>query len=70
MLLTCENFRIKNFLKTVRLLVQHRPPPQFNTSVEHKDHTFSALKIPQFNTLLNSTPKTPQFNTKTPSIQH
>ena len=29
--------------------VQHRPP-QFNTSVPHKDHTFSAPKIPQFNT--------------------
>ena len=32
--------------------------PQFNTSVPHKDHTFSARETPQFNT------KTPQFNTK------
>ena len=34
--------------------VPHRPP-QLNTSVSHKDHTFSAPKIPQFNT------KPPQF---------
>ena len=38
--------------------VPHRPP-QFNTSVPHKDHTFSAPEIPQFNTPLSSTPKTP-----------
>ena len=34
----------------------HRPP-QFNTSVPHKDQTISAQKIPQ-------------FNTKNPSVQH
>ena len=31
--------------------------PQFDTSVLHKDHTFSA-------------PKIPQFNTEKPSVQH
>ena len=36
--------------------VQHRPT-QFNTSVPHKNHTFSA-------------PTIPQFNTKNPSVQH
>ena len=36
--------------------------PQFNTSVPHKDHTFSAPEIPQFHT------KTPQFHTKTPQF--
>ena len=53
----------------------HRPP-QFNTSVQHQDHTFSAPKVPQFHTKNpsvppppSSTPKTPQFNTKTPSVQ-
>ena len=29
--------------------VPHRPP-HFNTSVQHKDHTFSAPKIPLFDT--------------------
>ena len=32
-------------------------------SVQHRDHTFSAPKIPQFNT------KIPQFHTKQPSVQ-
>ena len=46
--------------------VPHRAP-YFNTSVPHKDHTFSAPKIPQLNTT------TPQFNlqlspTKTPQV--
>ena len=36
--------------------VPHRPP-QFNTSVLHRDHTFSA-------------PQIPQFNTRNPSVQH
>ena len=36
--------------------------PQFHTSVPHKDHIFSAPKIPQFNTEI------PQFNTKTPQF--
>ena len=39
----------------------HRPP-QFNTSVPHKDQTFSAPKILQFHT------KNPQFHTKNPSV--
>ena len=39
--------------------VPHRPP-QFNTSVPHKDYTFSAPEIPQFKT------ETPQFHTKKP----
>ena len=38
------------------LSVPHRPA-QFNTSVPHKDHTFLALKIPQ-------------FHTKNPSVKH
>ena len=42
--------------------VQHRPP-QFNTSVPHKDHTFSAPKMPQFNT------KNPSFPPP-PSVPH
>ena len=46
--------------------------PQLNTSVPHKDHTFSAPKIPQFHTKnssvqyknpLTSTTKAPQFHT-------
>ena len=46
--------------------------PQFNTSVPHKDHSFSVPKILQFNTKnlsvqhqnpLSSTPKTSQFHT-------
>ena len=57
--------------------VRHRPP-QFNSSVPHKDHNFSAPKIPQFHTKnpsgppppLSSTSKIPQFNTKTPSVPH
>ena len=52
--------------------------PQFNTSVPHKDHTFSVPEIPQFHTKnpsvqhtpLRSTPKTPQFNTKTLLVRH
>ena len=35
-------------------------PPQF--------HSFSAPKIPHFNTPLSSTPKNPQFKTKDPSV--
>ena len=65
-------FSTKNFkfLKTLKLELFGRPfslrneypsvphtRPQFNTSVPHKDHTFSA-------------PKNPQFNTKNPSVQH
>ena len=38
--------------------------PQFHTSVPYKDHTFSAPKIPQFNT------KIPQFHTENPSVPH
>ena len=57
--------------------VPHRPP-QSNTSVPLLDHTFSAPEISQFNTKnspvqhnpLSSTSKTPQFNTKTPSVPH
>ena len=61
-------------------------PPHSNTSVPHKDHTFSAPKILQFNTKnlsvqhqnpavphqkpFSSTPKTPQFNTETVSLPH
>ena len=36
--------------------------PQFNTSVQHKDHIFSALKIRQFPTKNSSVQETPQFN--------
>ena len=58
--------------------VPHRPP-QFNTLVPHKDHTFSAPKILQFHTKnpsvqhqnpLSSTPKTPRFHTENPSVPH
>ena len=45
-------------------------PPQFNTSVPHKKHSFSAPtslsttpKSPQFHIPLSFTPKSPQFNT-------
>ena len=51
--------KIINFAGIEYPSVPHRPS-QFNTSVPHKEHTFSAPKIPQFNT--------PQFNT--PSVQH
>ena len=53
------------------LSVPHRTP-QFNTSVPHKKHTFSAPKMPQFNTknrtvqhqnLLSFISKIPQFQT-------
>ena len=43
---------------------------QFNTLVQHKDHTFSAQKIPKFNTKNPSVPHTSQFKTENPSIQH
>ena len=49
--------------------VPHRPP-QFITSVPHKDHTSSAPKIPQFNTKNPSVPPPPQFHIKNPSVQH
>ena len=42
--------------------------PQFNTSVPHKDHTFSAPKIPQFNSKNPSVQHPPLFHT--PSVQH
>ena len=45
---------------------------RFHTSVQHKDHIFSAPKIRQFNTLhsltLPSVQDTSQFNTKNPSM--
>ena len=77
MKITIEHFRAisRTCLKEYSS-VPHRPP-QFNTSVPHKDHTFSAPKIRQFTTknhsvphqnLLRSTPKTTQFNTETPSV--
>ena len=45
-------------------------PSQFNTWVQHKDHIFSAPKIPEFNTKkpLSSTRKTPQSTPKTPQF--
>ena len=58
--------------------VPHRPP-QFNTSIPHKDQhrkplssipLSSTLKTLKFNTPLTSTPKTSQFNTKAPSVPH
>ena len=39
-------------------------------SVQHKDHTFSALKIPPFNSKKPLSSTHPQFNTKNPSVQH
>ena len=80
----------KNFLQNLlwamsTLSVPYRLPP-FNISVTHKNHTFSASKIPQFNTKnpslqhqnplvqhqkpLSSTLETPQFHIKTPSVLH
>ena len=55
--------------------VPHRPP-QFNISVPHKDHNFSAPEISQFHTKnpsvqhipLSSTPKPPKFHTENPSV--
>ena len=63
----------------------HRPP-KFNTSIPHKDQTFLAPKIPQFNTNnlsfqhenpsvphqkpLSSTPKPPHFHIKNSSVPH
>ena len=45
------------------------------SSVQHisstqKGHSISAHKIPHFHTHLSSTPKTPRFNTKNPSVPH
>ena len=57
-------------------LVPHRAP-QFNASVQHKNHTFPAPKIPQFHTNNSSVqhqslpiPHTPQVNTNSSSVQH
>ena len=63
-----------NWLPIIRYpSVPHRPP-QFNTSVQHKDHTFSAPKIRQLNTKNPSAQHFPQFNTSLssthPSVQH
>ena len=44
--------------------------PQFNTSVQHKDHTFSVAKIRQFNIQKVLVQHTRQLNTKKPSVQH
>ena len=57
--------------------VPHPPSVQHISSIQ-KGQSFSAPKIPQFNTKnpsvqhnpLSSTPKTPQFHTKNPSVQH
>ena len=49
--------------------VPHRPQ-QFNTSVPHQDHTFLALKIPQFHTKNLSVQHTSEFSRKTPSVLH
>ena len=50
--------------------VPHRHP-QFNTSVPHKDHTFSAPARPQFTPKSRSSiPKTSQFHTKNPLVQY
>ena len=50
--------------------VPHRPP-QFNISVQHKEHTFSATEIRQFNNKSSSIQhQIPQFHTKNPSVQH
>ena len=38
--------------------------PQFHTSVPHKNHTFSAPKIPQVNT------KNPSVQHQNPSVSH
>ena len=50
-------------------LVPHRPP-QFNTSFPHKNHTLSALKMPQFHTSNPLLPPLRQFHTKNPSVHH
>ena len=42
--------------------------PQFNSSVQHKDHTFSVPRMSQFNTKNRSVQHPPQFHT--PSVQH
>ena len=49
--------------------VPHRPA-QFNTSVLHKDHTFSAPKIPQFNTKSPSVPHQKPLSSPHPSVPH
>ena len=63
MKITIEHFRAisRTCLKEYSS-VPHRPP-QFNTSVPHKDHTSSAPKIPQFNTKNPTVQHTPQFQT-------
>ena len=45
-------------------------PPQFHTplSSTQKDHSFSALKIPQYHTKNPSVPHAPQFHTRNPSV--
>ena len=58
-----NNFSPNLFIKRQKgVPLSSTQTPQFNTSISHKDHTFSALKIPQFNT------KIPQFHTKNPSV--
>ena len=44
--------------------------PQFNTSVSHKDHTFSAPKISRFHTKNLSVQHIPTFHTKNSSVPH
>ena len=47
---------------------QFHTDPQFNTSVQHKDHIFSAPEIPHFNTK-NLSVQTP-FSSPHPWVQH
>ena len=63
-------FALESNVRTPYLWYKLRSTPQFHTSVQLEDHTFSAPKIPQFNTkgpLLFSL-RIPQFHTKNPSF--
>ena len=50
-------------------LVPHKPP-HFNTSVQHKDHTFSAPKVPHFHIENPSVPYRKSLSSTHPSVPH
>ena len=55
----------------LRLHRKNQPKIFLETKIQHKDLTFSAPKIPQFNTEIPQfNTKIPLFNTKNPSVQH
>ena len=67
---TCSCEGMRTFFKNFRF---HGKDNQWVPSVQHisstlKGHSFSAPKIPQFNTPLSFTPKTTRFNTNNLSI--